>query len=415
LDESNWPKPGAGLGNGWTVADSTAKNLLDFTVLTESSSSEVTTIFPDGDTVRGTSSISTSKVKNQVNLIEVTKLTTNDQVTVSTQPVRDTATGFVQTFVSNYSRNTTEVDVQVSIQEIKPTLTATFQSSGQMGERVSINLVADVQPILTDPAGSDVLQLQDMRSVNLSEAIDSVVPMGDPARQSYIGQSRGDQSIQYLILLLRANLMKRARVVEITFAPPLERMPEITLRKNAYLVEPRIGNATGKIIGYSLGLDGSDGKIKCEVKIGCAIGHGGSHTSTAGTGHYASTNYVGGVYQQLSGQMNAIGTSVAYSPPNPVSNPNSINFLGTVTAADVIEVPLSVQYGAIPPAQQIPPIMVGSPDALKTATDFVDAYWIPQYETQATFKLKDVTGDITNEYTVTTSDLKIPTGYNLEA
>jgi hypothetical protein len=86
-----------------------------------------------------------------------------------------------------------------------------------------------------------------------------------------------------------------------------------------------------------------------------------------------------------------------------------------VTAEEVIEVPLSVQYGAIPPAQQVPPIMPGSPDALKTATDFVNAYWLPQYETQATFKLKDVTGDITNEYTVTTSDLKIPTGYNLEA
>jgi len=187
------------------------------------------------------------------------------------------------------------------------------------------------------------------------------------------------------------------------------------LRKDAYLVEPRVGNATGKIIGYSIALDGSDGHVKCEVKIGCAIGNGGTTTTSVGSGTYASSSYVGAVYQQFTGQMNAIDTSVSYSPPNPVSNPNSINFLGTVTAADVIEVPLSVQLGAIPPASQIPPIMTGTPDALKTATDFVNAYWIPQYETQATFKLKDVTGDITNDYTVVTSVLKIPTGYDLEA
>src|SRR5215831_16847669 len=86
LDESNWPKSGAGLGGGWTVADSTATNLLDFTIRTETTNSQITTIFPDGDQVRGSGSSSISIVKTQVNLIPVIELTTNDDITVQTQP-----------------------------------------------------------------------------------------------------------------------------------------------------------------------------------------------------------------------------------------------------------------------------------------------------------------------------------------
>ena len=93
--------------------------------------------------------------------------------------------------------------------------------------------------------------------------------------------------------------MKRARVVEITFAPKLARMPEITLRKNAFLIEPRVGEALGKIIGYSIALDGSDGRINCEVRIGCTIGRGGSATASDGTPTYCSIDYVGADYQQF--------------------------------------------------------------------------------------------------------------------
>jgi len=426
LDESNWPKPGAGLGGGWTVADATAENLLDFSVRTETASSQVTTIFPDGDRVTGSGSESVSFVTTPVNLIEVVNLTTKDEISTTTQ--KDPETGIADpdgflgslsgTIVSNFSRNTTQVQVDVSIQEIKPTLIASYAAGRQLGERVKITVLADVQPILMDSADGETLILEDINSANLSEAIDGDVPMVDPARQSYIGTARGDQSIQYLILLLRSTLLKRARVVEITFAPRLERMPEITLRKNAYLVEPRVGDATGKIIGYSVALDGSDGRIKTEVKIGCAIGYGGTATEAAGTPTWADSTWVGFDWQAFTGRsifVPGTASAVAYSPPVPVIAADSLNFQGPLTAADVIEVPLSVELGAIPPAQTIPPIMPRSKDALKTATDFVNAYWLPQYEVQATFKLKDVTGDLTTDYTIDTSPLIVPNGYDLEA
>src|SRR4029077_3983660 len=123
------------------------------------------------------------------------------------------------------------------------------------------SLFADVQPILTDPEDGEALRIDDVKSVNLSES----GLIGDSRRRSYIATERGNRSLEYLIVLARAHLMKRARVVEIAFAPKLWRMPEITLRKNCFLIEPRVGEVVGKIIGYSLALDGSDGQPKCEV------------------------------------------------------------------------------------------------------------------------------------------------------
>jgi hypothetical protein len=84
--------------------------------------------------------------------------------------------------------------------------------------------------------------------------------------------------------------MKRARVVEITFAPRLARMPEVTLRKNAFLAEPKVGEALGKIVGYSLALSGSDGRIACEVRIGCTIGRGGSAVAAGGEPTYCEVD-----------------------------------------------------------------------------------------------------------------------------
>ena len=168
--------------------------------------------------------------------------------------------------------------------------------------------------------------------------------------------------------LARAHLMKRARVVEITFAPKLSRMPEITLRKNAFLAEPRVGEALGKIIGYSIALDGSDGRVNCEVRIGCPIGRGGLVTATDGTPTYCSTAYTGSDYQQYIGRTTLVGSfadsSVGYQPPTAAPNDDGVNFLSALTAANVIERPLVVEFGpdeqAILLDQNVPKKSVGA-------------------------------------------------------
>jgi hypothetical protein len=224
--------------------------------------------------------------------------------------------------------------------------------------------------------------------------------------------------------------MKRARVVEIAFAPKLSRMPEVTLRKSAFLAEPRVGQALGKIIGYSIALDGSDGRVNCEVRIGCTIGRGGLATATAGTPAYCSITYTGNDYQQFVGRTVLVGafvdSSVGYAPPDAAPNDDGINFLSALTAANVIEQPLVITFGASDQAAALDNIP-GGPGAVKTKTSTVgnkqdamaayDAYYaniLKTMETTATFKLKSVTGQgFTTDYAIQVTDLKIPTGYDL--
>jgi hypothetical protein len=297
------------------------------------------------------------------------------------------------------------------IQSIKATLVAGYIAARQCTERVSLTLFADVQPILTDPEDGEAMRFDDFRSVNLSEVIDGTPPIiDDPRRRSYIATARGNQSIEHLIAFARAQLMKRARVVEITFAPKLSRMPEITLRKNAFLAEPRVGEAVGKIIGYSLALDGNDGRINCQVRIGCTIGRGGVAVATEGMPTYASTDYVGFDYQQFVERTVLVDafedSSVGYQPPDANPNDDGIDFLSGPRVEDVVEVGLVVEHGAEPDAD-LPEFITESGDL----AEIVKA----RFETRAKFKLKSMTREFTSDYEIAVTDLQVPTGYDLEA
>ena len=302
---------------------------------------------------------------------------------------------------------------------MRPTLAAGYTAARPCTETVSLTLFADVQHVLTDPDDGEALTINDVRSVNLSDPLDSgEVPIVDPRRRSYVATERGNASVEHLIALARAQLLKRSRVVEITFVPKLSRMPEITLRKNAYLAEPRIGEATGKIIGYTLALDGADGQVKCEVKIGCAIGRGGSAIAAGGDPTYCSVDYAGADYQQFTGRIELFDTSVGYAPPLADPNDDGLNFLSAITADDVIDTPLSVAY---PPAVQRAALTgLSELDFIllegETGTrSEVFGNILKQNETKATFKLKSMSREFSTPYDIQVTDLKVPTGYNLEA
>jgi hypothetical protein len=333
-------------------------------------------------------------------------------------------------YVASYSYDMTREYAVLPLNHTKATLLAAYTAERPCTELVSFSLFADVQPVLTDPEDGEALRLDDIRSVNASETIgegtDAYLPIGDPRRRSYIATERGNQSLEHLIALARAHLMKRARVVEIAFAPPLSRMPEITLRKNAFVVEPRIGEALGKIISYSLALDGSDGRIKCEVRIGCAVGRGGSAVANGGEPTYASIDYTGADYQQFTGRTVLFDTSVGYQPPDAAPNDDGVNFLSIVTPADVIETGLVVENP--PETQRVALIggvdiwkstfgrQVADPDpAMVEARKLGVANVLKQYETRATFKLKSMKRAFSTDYEIQMTDLKIPVGYDLEA
>jgi len=402
LNAADWPKHGTSLGDGWEVAESTATDLAYLGTGTNASSGSLTVVEQDGSTSKVEWSISNTTVG-------VAYIIVGGGVTTDTYSATYDLDG---TGSYSTSRNYSASYSALVIQSIKATLVAGYTAERQCTERVSLTLFADVQPILTDPEDGEALRIDDIRSVNLSDPEEGI-PIGDPRRRSYIATERGNRSVEHLIALARTNLMKRARAVEITFAPKLSRMPEVTLRKSAFLAEPRVGEALGKIIGYSIALDGSDGRIKCEIRMGCTIGYGGLAVADDGLPTYCSTDYVGFDYQQFVGRTVLVDafldSSVGYQPPDASPNDDGIDFLSALTAEDVIEVGLVVEHGSESntDGDDVPEIIVEGDDLAAIVKS--------RFETRAKFKLKSMTREFSTDYELQVTDLQIPTGYDLEA
>jgi hypothetical protein len=422
----SWPKNGASLGDGWIVEEGSASYSPDPAVRTETGNSDVTVKWWDGDTTKVTSSYSIQKTSAPAGSLVYGPVITSDNTQVT---YGDDGEG--GTYTASFSHSDTTVTSILVKNVFFPRLLAGFKASRPCTDIVAFSLFADVQSILTDPEDGEALTIDDITSVNLSEPLgDGSIPIGDPRRRCYIATERGNRSLEHLIALARAHLMKRARVVEISFAPKLIRMPEITLRKNASLIEPRIGEALGKIIGYSVALNGNDGRIDCQVRIGCTIGRGGSQVATAGTPTYCAVNYAGADYQQFNDRVvmfAPIDSSVGYQPPSAAPNDDGINFLSPIGAEDVIDIPLVVEFTAAQQAPHMqPPVTTGGVRLEFAPTPQEEAGYLEMrkqavlnalnsVQTRATFRLKSMTATFSTGYAIATTDLKIPTGYDLEA
>jgi hypothetical protein len=407
----SWPKAGAGIGDGWVVAEATAMTPFDYSISSITSGSTLKIVFPDsswfGPSSRTVSFTSTVTSFNEPpgSLTYGDPAVQNAQFTSKDNGPSDFG---ISSYIASSSNSFSQNFHVLVLHYTQPTLVAGYTANRQCTERVSFSLFADVQPVLTDPDDGEALTISDITSVNLSEPIsDGTIPIGDLRRRSYIATERGNRSLEHLIALARAHLLQRSRVVEIAVAPKLARMPEITLRKSAFLIEPRVGEALGKIIGYSLALNGSDGRINCEVRIGCAIGHGGSAVTTAGTPVYCTVDYVGADYQQFNDRVvgfTPFDTSVGYQPPNADPDDDGINFLSTLRAEDVIAIPLTVENPASVQADRV--VFLQYEEVSNV---------LAKFPTRATFKLKSMTRQFSSSYGLQVTDLKIPTGYNLEA
>lgn len=425
MTASDWPKTGTQLGEGWNIAQASARNKYDLTVKVKSGSSSTTVKWWDGDvtTVSGTYSESYLRVTPpgtvEIGFI-ITDWNSSDQW--------DPKTGELV----SHSDSTSAVQQVLPKQFIQTEIEGGYKAERPCTEFITFSMFADVQHILTDPEDGEALTIDDIKSVDLSMPIGELptIPMVDTARRSYIATPRGNQSLEYLLAVARAHLMKRARVVEITVAPKLERMPEVTLRKNCFVSEPRIGEALGKIIGYSIALDGSDGRIACEIKVGCAIGRGGSAVTAGGTPTYAEAAYTGADYQVFIGRRVAFDDSITYEPPPAAPNDDGLNFQYPLRAQDVLVGEVVIRNNAEQQWKYIKPLVDGLPDVMPINTGLPQSYGDPneilaaraeqinnalsKVETRVEFKLKNMNSEFTTNYQINLSVLKIPTGYNLE-
>lgn len=186
-----------------------------------------------------------------------------------------------------------------------------YAANRRRTETVSFALQADVQSVLSEPAGADhdTLALNSDYVGQPVDDTDASIPIGDLRRNSYFKTDRGARSFEALLMMARAKLLARSRAAQITFGCSFATAVPLTLRKNVHLVDPRLpgGFAVGKIVSYRLMVDDKAG-MRASVVLGCAIGRGNSVSAQIGTPVYANAGYVNAGYQAVAYGESMLGT-----------------------------------------------------------------------------------------------------------
>lgn len=192
-------------------------------------------------------------------------------------------------------------------------LTAHYDAARKRREVASFVVSAEVQSILTDPETADETSIA-LSSALIGEAVDEggAMPIGDLRRNSYFPTDRGQQSLQYGILLAAAKLRAGARAVNVTFASTWDKLAGVvTCRKNVALHDGRLpgGQATGKVKSYHLAF--GDTAIIAEATIGCSVGYGDTITAAAGDNVYAD-DYADDYTEEAGGQIEVVAGALVY-------------------------------------------------------------------------------------------------------
>ncbi|KKL58693.1 hypothetical protein LCGC14_2222810, partial [marine sediment metagenome] len=220
--------------------------------------------------------------------------------------------------------------VQFPLWTFAPTLNVDFEAERSRSERVVFELEADTQEMLTDAGDAEVIEIA-KSSFQIVEPIDDqgtagfTAPLLDRRWNSYFLTDRGKQSLEYLIALARAELLERARAVEINFETTWPSALTLSCRHSAKVVDPRLpgGEATGKVVEYALSIDGDAGDFVAKVTIACTVGQGTTISAAAGTPDYVDDGYVENGYQTRTGAVVlAVAGEVGYTDYDQQGPPN---------------------------------------------------------------------------------------------
>lgn len=262
---SNWPQPGASIGAGWTVGDGAFAE----TVAWQQPASKKVRYVEKPVAVPSSYQLAQTPSKlgelpiptRAGNLAHQNPLETPFELLT---PAEEAALGW-----KNW-------DVLFQVSPIYFNFPVHFETSRARTEHATFTLSVGVQPVLTDAGGSDVEALS-FTSKAITDPVDDAgaVPMSDVTRNSYFPTDRGQQSLQYVMLVARCHAYVRARAISITIEPSWEAVAgDLSLRKNLVVYDPRLpgGQAAGKITSYTLQSDGGSNARNVSVTIGCMVG-----------------------------------------------------------------------------------------------------------------------------------------------
>lgn len=195
--------------------------------------------------------------------------------------------------------------VDFPIYYLKQETKFTWKADRSRIETIKCTVQADIQPLLAEPLLEDYIgkiEVNATDTVTEPDADTGEIPIGDARRKSYLDTDRGKFSVEYLLLLARAQLRRGARAVEVECRVPWARGVAATLRHNAQVVDYRLpgGEAVGKITAYDMAASGT-GEHSVSITIGCAIGRGGTVSGQAGAPAWVDDGYVAAGYQTMTG------------------------------------------------------------------------------------------------------------------
>lgn len=295
---------------------------------------------------------------------------------------------------------------------MKPVFLADYEVSRNRQETLSFTLQADCQALVTDPEGEDITEIK--VSGDADEPIDEAntenpfgLPISDVRNRAYLPTPRGRQSLEFLICLARRVILERARAIAITVTVPFSAGLALSCRKNARVSDAHIpgGQATGKIIGYSL--TASNGQMQASVTIGCSIGKGNTVGTLTGTPVYVEEGYVDTGYQLYDGQtFMPVAGEVSYEEFGQIlPNDDGVDFFvmdpATLVQQITIVNPLPTQQAVL---SAFKPDISAAINALNQVFTEVDGDFKP---------LKG--GPFITNYPITVSALAVPKTIDLEA
>ena len=396
---SDWPTAGTSIGGGWTVASGSARTDID-QYAADDFETEITIPAPEGILDDGTEVIEAPGPPPEPKL---GKEVPEDWLLIITK---------YESRAAKNSNSTNVEGVLIPYGTCFGTIRLAYETSRKRTERLTFQLDADVQPILTMPGEDEVLRLAVGGSVDEPLPDASLPPIVDVQRRSYFPTDRGLQSLEYLIVLARSHLIMRSRAVEVSFDCPFERAVTLSCRKNARVYDPRLpgGQAVGKITSYRFSVDGDTGTLIGSLTMGCAIGYGGAVATAPGEPTYVEDGYVDDGYQFREDQIEVVGAGdVGYVVP--ADNPNDDGLVFPLQQvplqAPTVFTPFTLTPGTI--QQTIPgiepaDIAAGIKASLESQLPNIRCFITPVDG-----------GPFTTTYDVVVSDLKIPAMINLEA
>lgn len=375
----DWPKPGQAIGAGWSVA------LEAFAV-------------PATWSAAGTYNFSYIDQEDQAATLSPYLAAQIPQLSFATRA----AVPFTQWFAS------------FPLNPIMASLLLNWEAARERSERVQFLLTADMQDLLADPGGALGESLT-LSSAAVALPVDDggALPIGDTRRSSYFLTQRGDQSIQFLLLLAAAKLQARARAVTVKFAAPFAMGLGLSCRQNASLVAARLpgGEAIGKIVQYRLSGEFDSGAAFAEISIGCAIGHGDSLAPPGPPIELYAEDYAED-WTSIPALAEPVPGILQYVPLDGSGVDDDGVDLFNLTADSALLAPIAVLNG--PTAQKLAidtqilgPTGIVMPDPIGT---------LKRLPTRPVIDLVPVTGGaFRSAFLVETMPLQIPKGIDLEA